>query len=80
MKTLNIIIYNKELQKKFSFDIKDYQEVNEKFKIGEKNGKGKEYIIETNDLVFGGEYLNGKKMKKGKNTLSMANRFSKENI
>ena len=38
---MNIIIYNKELQKKFSFDITDYQEVNEKYKIGEKNGKGK---------------------------------------
>ena len=36
MQTLNIIIYNKELQKKFSFDIKDYQEVREKYKISEK--------------------------------------------
>jgi len=63
---LNMIIYNKELQKMLSFDIKDYKNVSDKYKIGEKNGKGKEYLIDTNDLVFEGEYLNGKKNGKGK--------------
>ena len=29
-------------------------------KIGAKNGKGEEYILNTKILMFKGEYLNGK--------------------
>ena len=36
------------------------------FTIGGKNGKGKEYIIITNILIFEGEYLNGKRNGTGK--------------
>ena len=31
-----------------------------------KNGNGKEYILNTNALLFEGEYLNGKRNGKGK--------------
>ena len=41
-KKLNIIIYNKEIQKKLLIDIRDYKKLSGKYKIGEKNGKGKE--------------------------------------
>ena len=63
---LNMIIYNKELQKIFSVDIDNYIKKSGKYKIVEINGKGKEYIINTNLLIFEGEYINGEKNGKGK--------------
>ena len=63
---LNMIIYNKELQKKLGIDIEEYKKKSGKYKIGEKNGKGKEYILNTDKLIFEGEYLNGKRNGKGK--------------
>ena len=63
---MNIIMYNKELQRKLDVDIDVYKKISGKYKIGEKNGKGKEYILNTNELIFEGEYLNGKRNGKGK--------------
>ena len=63
---LIMIIYNKEIQKKLSIDIETYKEKSGKYKIEEKNGKGKEYILFSNILIFEGEYLNGKRSGKGK--------------
>ena len=63
---LNMIIYNKQLQKKLDVDIEEYKKISGKYKVGEKNGKGKEYILNTDKLIFEGEYLNGKKNGKGK--------------
>ena len=63
---LNIIIYNKGLQKNYLVDLECYKKQSEKYKIGEKNGKGKEYTLKTNKLIFEGEYLNGLKNGKGK--------------
>ena len=63
---LNMIIYNKELQEILGVDIKDYKNISGKFKIGGKNGKGKEYIINTNNslsLIFEG---NGRRNGNGK--------------
>jgi len=37
-----------------------------KSKIDGKNGIGREYLIRTNNLIFEGEYINGKKNGKGK--------------
>ena len=62
---LDIIIYNKQIQKKLGVSIGDYINMSGKYKIGEKNGKGKEYTIKEKKLVFEGEYLNGKKNGKG---------------
>ena len=64
---LNMIIYNKELQKICLVDIKDYKNASLKYRIGERNGKGKEYIKNTKRLIFEGEYINGKRNGKGKN-------------
>jgi len=36
-----------------------------KYTIGRKNGKGREYKLNINRLIFEGEYLNGKKNGKG---------------
>jgi len=64
-KKLEIVIYNKELQKKLDVNIEDYKKIKGIYRIGERNGKGKEF---NNDgiLIFEGEYLNGKRNGKGK--------------
>ena len=62
---LNMIVYNKELQKMLLVDLLDYQKKSVKYIIGGRNGKGKEYNI--NDILeYEGEYLNGKRNGKGK--------------
>jgi len=63
---LNMIINNKKLQKICLIDIEDYKNISGKYKTGKKNGKGREYIINTKILIFEGEYLNGRKNGKGK--------------
>ena len=63
---LNIIIFNKNLQSILEIDINDYKKICEKYRIGEKNGLGKEYNLYTNELIFEGEYINGKRHGKGK--------------
>ena len=63
---LEMIIYNKELQNEFLVDIKDYKNKSRKYKIDGKNGQGKEFILNTNFLIFEGEYLKGEKNGKGK--------------
>jgi len=63
---LKIIIYHKQLQNLFEINIEKYKKISGKYKIGEKNGKGREYILNTNNLIFEGEYLNGKKNGKGR--------------
>jgi len=63
---LNVIKYNKELQELFFIDIEDYKKISGKEKRGEKNGKGREYIINTNILIFEGEYLRERRNGKGK--------------
>ena len=64
-KKLQIIIYNKHLQKLFDINIEDYKKIKGIYKEGEKNGKGKEFDISTNIMIFEGEYLNGKRNGKG---------------
>ena len=65
-KKLNLIIYYKELQTLLSVTIKDYKIISGKYKEGKKNGKGREYLIKINLLIFEGNYLNGEKSGKGK--------------
>ena len=55
-----MIIYKKQLQKIFGFDIEKYKKISGKYKIGEKNGKWREYL-KNNNLIFEGQYLNGKR-------------------
>ena len=45
---LNVIIYNKELQNICLINIEDYKNISGKYKIGERNGKGKEYKLSSN--------------------------------
>ena len=63
---LKIIIYNKHLQKNLDINIENYKRIRGIYREGERNGKGKEYDISSNIMIFEGEYLNGKKNGKGK--------------
>ena len=63
---LNMIIYNKVFQNKLGINIENYKKISGKYKIGVKNGKGKEYDISSYTLLFEGEYLNGRRNGKGK--------------
>ena len=63
---LNLIFYNKQLQNLLRVDIQNYKKLSGKYKIVEKNGKGKEYVLNTNNLIFEGEYIDGKRNGKGK--------------
>ena len=58
---LNIIKYNKQLQNKFDININDYKRISGRYKVGEINGKGKEYDISTDEMLFEGEYLKKRK-------------------
>ena len=65
-KKLKLIIYNKNYQNKLETDIENYKTISGKYKIAERNGKGKEYDLITNKLIFEGEYKNGMRNGKGK--------------
>ena len=65
-KLLDLIKYNKGLQNKFEIDLENYKKTSQKYLVIDELGFGKEYIINTNILIFEGEYINGKKAGKGK--------------
>ena len=62
---LKMIIYNKTLQKLWKININDYKRVSGKFIKFENDGKITEYIVDTNIVIFKGEYLNKKRNGKG---------------
>ena len=62
---LDLINYNKILQKKLNVSIEDYEKRCKIKIIGKRNGKGKEYDLISDKLVFEGEYLNGRRNGKG---------------
>ena len=66
IKKLEFIQYNISLQKIFKVTIEDYKNIGGIYKIGKRNGKGKEYILNKDILIFEGQYFNGVKSGKGK--------------
>ena len=58
-KKLDLIRYNRNLQKFFNIKLINYKIKSGRYKLGERNGKGKEYNIKG-ELIYEGEYLNGK--------------------
>ena len=54
------------MQKILGINIQDYKKISGRYKIGERNGKGREYKLSTNNLIFEGEYINGKRNGIGK--------------
>ena len=65
---LETIKYNKFFQKVLGVDIDSYKKQSGKYIIIDKNEKNKVkiYKMDTNILIYEGEYLNGKKNGKGK--------------
>ena len=63
---LDLIIYNKELKNKLKIDVIDYRRLSKKYIIGERNGYALEYNSYNDQLIFEGEYKNGKRNGKGK--------------
>ena len=63
---LDLIKYNKNLQKEFNISLLNYKIFSGKYIIFEDNEYGKEYDAYNDNLIFEGEYLNGKRNGKGK--------------
>ena len=57
---------NKKIKNKLDIDIIDYMFLSRKYFVGKRNGKGKEYTIINNILIFEGDYIDGKKTGYGK--------------
>ncbi len=68
-KKLKFIEYNKTYQKDFNINIDNYKKLSGKYILGERNGIGREYILNTDILIFEGEYIIGKKEWKRKRIL-----------
>ena len=63
---LKIIKYNKSVQNKIDINLVNYIFLSGKYLIYESNNMGKEYDGYNDELIFEGEYLNGKRNGKGK--------------
>ena len=63
---LEIIHYNKRIQNELDINIENYKRIRGIYREGERNGKGKEYYIPINLIIFEGEYKNGEINGKGK--------------
>ena len=65
-KKAEISLLNNKLHDIMNIDIELIKKLSGKCKIAPENGKGKEYILGTDKIIFEGEYKNRKKSGKGK--------------
>ena len=65
-KKLKIIKYNKRLQNAIEVNLNHFQIFSERYIIYQGNGKGQEYNVYDNNLIYEGEYLNGERNGMGK--------------
>ena len=63
---INFLIYNKNIKAKLGLNLDCYKNISGKEHIGERNGIGKEYLLNTNIMIFKGLYKDGQKNGKGK--------------
>ena len=63
---LKLIKYNKQIQNQIDINIINYRLLSKKYIIYETKEKGKEYDSYNHNLIYDGEYLNGKRNGKGK--------------
>ena len=63
---LDLIKYNKCLQKNIDISILNYKCFKKKYIKYKSKGIGKEYNISSGEVIYEGEYLNGKRNGKGK--------------
>ena len=57
---LLLVKYNNKIKNRLNIDLIDYMFFSGKYFIGKRNGKGKEYNEYNGELIFEGEYFNGK--------------------
>ena len=65
-RTFEILKYNKKYQNLFSLNIEFYKILSGIYKKDGINGPGQEFSLDTHNLIFKGDYLNGKRSGKGK--------------
>ena len=63
---LNVIKYNKNLQKKLNIGLINYMVLSERYIIFQNDGEGKEYNDYYSELIFEGKFFKGKRHGKGK--------------
>ena len=63
---LQIVKYNKDLQKKLNIRLSSYKKLSETFIIYDSKTKGKEYNSKNKQLVFEGDFIHGKRNGIGK--------------
>ena len=66
VRKLQLIRYNKYMQNKIDINLMNYRRISQKYIIFDKNNIVKEYNSCYDELIFEGEYLNGKRNGKGK--------------
>ena len=62
----DLIKHNKIIQNRLDINLLDYKIYSGKYIVYEEKGKAKEFSVLTNNLVFEGGYLNGRRNGKGK--------------
>ena len=68
---LNLILYNKKIQKKLGFGLIDFKRFSGRYKV-EKNGEIKEYDSYSNILLFEGHMQIEKEMDMVKNMMKIS--------
>ena len=63
---IKLVAFNKKYQNKFGIKIEDIKITSGKLKFAPWNGYGKEFCLKSGELIYEGEYLNGKRNGKGK--------------
>ena len=65
-KKLELIMYNKNIQNKLEIGLINYKFFSGKYKIVDKNGNNQVFFGANDEMIFEGEYVNGKRNGKGK--------------
>ena len=65
-KKLELIMYNKNIQNKLDIGLINYKFFSGKYKIVDKNGNNQVFFGANDEMIFEGEYVNGKRNGKGK--------------
>ena len=63
---LILVKFNNTIKDRLNIDLIDYKYLSGKYFIGKKNGKGKEYNLFNDKLIFEGDYIDGKRNGYGK--------------
>ena len=58
---LLLIKYNNKIKDRLNIDLIDYKFLSGKYFIGKRNGKGKEYNGYNDEIIFEGDYIDGRR-------------------